>query len=182
MSRQYIHPVAEAPLQDLLKHKAANGETFTVCELRDRLGERPEFADFDPKRLCKYVREQIYKRVEQGVVEQVGTKGKCRKVFQLTAVVNAGLEEMPHDTTCDANVTMSLVTQLNRDSDALRDKMEAHMQQLQTLKEMATQYPDIRDTIASLFDEKEAQAKALNEKLIIYAEVRQRLVQQGGKA
>lgn len=181
MSRQKIYLFANEPFQALLQHKATNGETFTVCELRDHLSKYPNLCGFDPIQLRLYVRDQINKRVKQGSVEQVGTLGKRRAVYQLTSSFKADLDETSHDPACDAHAE-PLDEKLGRDSDQLRAQMEASDHRLQALQDIAAKYPDAHEAIAPLFDQEKTRAKSLGEKLKVYAEVRQQLERLGGEA
>ncbi|HCA02100.1 MAG TPA: hypothetical protein DEO68_07950 [Halomonas campaniensis] len=181
MNRQHVHPVAAAPLEALLQAKASDGETFTVCELRNHLSKHPDLADVTSKRLRLYVQDQINTREKHGVIEQVGIEGKRRKVFRQVAAVSQK-NGTTIATTSDSYNASCLVAQLRRDSEQLRAKMEASHLQLQALQEIADKYPDARDKISSVFEEEKAQARALGEKLKAYAKVQQMLAEVGDEA
>ncbi|UYO73973.1 hypothetical protein M0220_13990 [Halomonas qinghailakensis] len=184
MSRRIIHPIASPYLQGLLEQKAKEHALFTVCELRDQLAELKALADFDQKTLRLYVRDQINKRVKQGIVEWVGLqKGfKNRYVFRLIATSDLNADNIYQDTPQASSDVEPLAVKLSRDSQQLRAQIETSDYRLQAFQEIAEKYPDARDEIGPLFEHEKAQAKALDEKLKAYADVQRKLAQAGGEA
>lgn len=60
---------------------------------------------------------------------------------------------------------------LQRYSDQLREAMQTSHSRLEAFQEIAANYPDTREKIAPLFEQKKAQSEARCQKLKAYAEV-----------
>lgn len=184
MSCPSIDPIVSPHLQALLRQTAKRNISFTVCELRDHLLKQPALAGFDGTTLRRYVRDQINRRVRQGLVEYVGLhpKFKRRHLFQLTAAFDAHTDDTHEGTIHTADDVEPLDAKLRRDSEQLRAQMEASDYRLQTFQEIAEKYPDALDEIAPLFEREKAQARLLGEKLKAYADVQRQLAQAGGES
>ena len=184
MSRRQIHLVAADPLNTLLAQKALDNTSFTVCELRDQLLEQPVLAAFDQKTLRLFVRDQINKRVKRGEVERVGLHPcfKQRDLFLGANAFNSGNDRSGLESAQASSDAEPLTAKLRRDSEQLREQMEASHLQLQALQEIVEKYPDARDKISPVFEEEKAQARALGEKLKAYAKVQQKLAEVGDDA
>ncbi|MGV2932765.1 hypothetical protein ACE3G8_16955 [Vreelandella venusta] len=178
MSRRSIHSVAAEPLNTLLAEKALHNTPFTVCELRDALLEQPDLTTIDHKMLRRYVRNQINLRVKRGEVEWVGVHPhfKQRHFYRM---VKAQADALCIGSDPGSKSVEPLVALLSRDSEQLRERMEACDLQLQALQEIAKKYPCARDKIIPLFEQEKGQARALGEKLKAYSKVQQKLAEVG---
>lgn len=184
MSRRQIHPIASESLNTLLGQKAMTDTSFTVCELRDQLLEQPDLAAFDQKTLRLYVRDQINQRLKRGEVECVGLQPgfKQRELFRVADVFNTDDSALSLESDQTSSNSELLTARLRCDSEQLREQMEASDYRLQAFQEIVKKYPGARDEVVPLFEQEKAQARALGEKLKVYANVYRKLAEARGDA
>lgn len=151
-------------IEDLLKEKAASGEEFTACGLRDTLLKHPDLSRLDPKKLYWRVRDRLYRLEEAGVALRVGTEGARRPVYRLAPASHFSAH-VKSSASGPAENTAGIARQLKKDGEKLQADMQRSLGRLEEYKNLVTTYPWLREQLKPLQQKEMEHAQRLNGRL-----------------
>jgi len=154
------HRVSKELNHQLLCYSRANA-SFTIPEIRDQLLKHPDLEGVDPTQLRFRVRDRLNRLEKQGMLVEVGVRGKNRRVFRM----NIEPLSEPTETTTSPPSPSSPVhhTPSQEDHTTLLDHLESERHHLQAAmhaaigeaehyRDLMEKFPGARPQIASLLE------------------------------
>lgn len=178
--------IAEA-LDNQLLCCAEAGESFTTYEIRDQLLKRPELEDIDSNLLRFRVRDRLKTLEKHGLVEEVGVRGKNRRLFRM----QLDTPEEPSESTpptspspssqsdSSTESTRPLLEHLEQERHYLQTAMHAAISEAEHYQHLITSFPDERTQIVPLLEAAIEHSGRLQGQWDANLKIRQRLTHSG---